>query len=49
MFFINLKQDVSGFLPFFPVPADFVYSAPRPTVATLFNIFLLACLKKYAT
>jgi hypothetical protein len=28
MFFINLKQDVCGFLPLSPVPADFVYSAP---------------------
>jgi hypothetical protein len=49
MFLINLKQDVCGFLPLSPVPADFVYSAPAHyTVANQFNIFLLACLIKYA-
>jgi hypothetical protein len=38
------------FVVFFPSPLCqlTLFTQPQPTVATQFNIFLLACLKKYA-
>jgi hypothetical protein len=40
-FFINLKQDVCGFFPS-PLCQLTLFTQLQPTVATQFNIFLLA-------